>query len=68
MITIAQAAQKCSVSETRIRREIKAGSLSAEKFGNMWSIDVQELDQWLEAFSATKAGAGEIARMKGGAS
>ena len=43
-ITAKQAAEKLNVNDSRIRQLILSGKLPAEKYGNLWLIDEQDLE------------------------
>ncbi len=43
-ITAKQAADKLNVNDSRIRQLIISGKLPAEKYGNLWLINEQDLE------------------------
>ena len=43
-ITAKQAAEKLNVNDSRIRQLIISGKLPAEKFGNLWLINEEDLE------------------------
>lgn len=43
-ITAKQAAEKLNVNDSRIRQLIISGKLPAEKYGNLWLINEEDLE------------------------
>lgn len=43
-LTAKQAAEKLNVNDSRVRQLINSGKLPAEKYGNLWLIDEQDLE------------------------
>lgn len=43
-LTAKQAAERLNVNDSRIRQLINSGKLPAEKYGNLWLINEQDLN------------------------
>lgn len=46
-LTIEEIAEICSVSQKTIRRQVAAGTLKARRVGNLWRIEKNDLNEWL---------------------
>ena len=43
-LTAKQAAERLNVNDSRVRQLINSGKLPAEKYGNLWLINEQDLE------------------------
>ena len=44
MLTVPDAARRLQVNQETVRRRIRDGSLKAQKLGNQWFINLEDLD------------------------
>ena len=44
MLTVPDAARRLQVNQETVRRRIRDGSLQAQKLGNQWFINLEDLD------------------------
>lgn len=51
LISTAQAAERIGVDRTTINRHIRAGTLKAQKIGNYYYLDADEVDKFKEGES-----------------
>ncbi|HOW73304.1 MAG TPA: helix-turn-helix domain-containing protein [Phycisphaerae bacterium] len=59
VLTIPEAAREAEVSEKTIREAIRSGDLPAERKGQMWLIDPDDLAEWLKEIAEAEEPDGE---------